>query len=232
MTLNELAEYLEMECYNPMAYHIGPGWERCGDTYCLDRSQEQFEVFFEIFYVERGKRGAFIESFQSEDEACRWFISFLDQQPYSRQHCIGFFSDQATADSLVEQLRTAGVSAERSKIPSMQKVDRFYRVFVFGRDLLRAEEVLHGSVGKCRFGIGDQVVYRPTARRIGLDLVTNDPLKVGSEYTVKRVRHDLYVVVEGYQRPGAEVFWSEFAAAKVSPDNGIILDHIQDYSNP
>jgi hypothetical protein len=139
MNLQELSEHLLLECYQPNAYHVGSGWGDCGDTYCIDRVDGQFEVF----YVERGQRGKPIHRVQTEAEACATFLDVLDHARFSRAHCIGSFTAQSEADALAQLLASAGIKVHRDAIPYGGPSDMRYRIFVFGRDKIRAEELIH-----------------------------------------------------------------------------------------
>ena len=138
MTLPELAAYLEAERYQPLCYHIGSGWAACADAYCL----EQVGSRFEMFYVERGQRTDTIRCFEAESEACSAFIRRLDQERFSRAHCVGSFPDQVAADLLADKLTVAGITVHRDTIVHGGPADLRHRVFVFGRDKLRASELL------------------------------------------------------------------------------------------
>ena len=141
MNLKELSDFLQNECYQEHAYHIGSGWNACGDAYCLEQTNSRYE----IFYVERGQRGKTIQSFTNEDEVCRKFVGLLNQERFSKAHCIGFFTLKKEADSTAEQLACAGITVHRDTIPYSSSDDFRYRVFVFGRDKIRAKEIINGQ---------------------------------------------------------------------------------------
>ena len=141
MNLKELSDFLQNECYQEQTYHIGSGWKVCADAYCL----EQTNYGHEIFYVERGERGKAIQNFTNEDEACRAFIKLLNQQQFSKAHCIGNFTLKEEADAIAEQLISTGITLHRDAIPYSSSVDLRYRVFVFGRDKIRAQEIINGQ---------------------------------------------------------------------------------------
>jgi len=130
-TLAELADYLRDECYQPSAYHLGPGWSHCGEAYCI----EQTPAGFEAFCVERGQRSdpLWIES--CEDSACRAFLALLDGDATSRSHCIAFTGNRAEIEAIEETLAFEGVRSRRNDIPAFGGIDdpRF-RLFVEGRD--------------------------------------------------------------------------------------------------
>lgn len=138
MNLQELSAYLQNECYQPTAYHVSTGWSNCGDAYCIDKIGSQYEVF----YVERGERKQTFHCGDSESAACDAFLSFLDRERFSRAHCVGIFIEQSEADVLVKRLALAGIQVHRDVIPYSSSIDMRYRVFVFGRDKIRAQEMI------------------------------------------------------------------------------------------
>ena len=138
MTLHELSAHLQQECYQPGVYHVGSGWGSCGDTFCIEKIGGQFE----IFYVERGQRGKAIHRCESESAACEAFLAALDRERFSRAHCVGFFTNKSEADTLSERFDSAGITVHRDAIPYTSTTDMRYRVFVFGRDKIRAQEII------------------------------------------------------------------------------------------
>lgn len=142
MNLKELSAHLRLECYNPDAYLVGSGWGACGDTYCIEPANGQFE----IFYVERGQRGKTIQQFESESEACVAFLAVLDRERFSRAHCVGFFIMKSDADNFTERLISANVGFHRDTIPYSSSTDMRYRVFVFGRDKIRAQKIIDRQI--------------------------------------------------------------------------------------
>jgi len=138
MNLQQLAEHLRSECYQPAHYHIGLGWGACGDTFCIDKIDGQFE----IFYVERGQRGKPIQRIEDETTACKAFLAVLDCEPFARANCIGSFVVKSEADDLARRLDSQGIKVHRDEVPYSSLTDIRYRIFVFGRDQIRAKNIL------------------------------------------------------------------------------------------
>lgn len=130
-TLAELAEYLRDEYYQPSAYHLGPGWSHCGDTYCLEHTP----VGFEAFYVERGQRSDPFWIECAEGMACARFLGLLEGDRTLRLHCVAVSGDVSEIESIEEILASEGVRSKRNDIPSMSGAgDPRFRLFVEGRD--------------------------------------------------------------------------------------------------
>jgi hypothetical protein len=142
MNLQKLSEYLLEECYQPFSYHIGPGWESCGDTICINRARDKFEVF----YVERGERGKTFHIGENESDACKEFLSILDREPFSKAHCVGFFSMESDADRLAERLISGGIQIRKDAIPYGSLSDKRFQIFVFGRDKTHANKIMGSHV--------------------------------------------------------------------------------------
>jgi hypothetical protein len=64
----------------------------------------------------------------------------------------------------------------------------------------------------CTFKIGDVVIYRPSARGLGLAANDTEKLVPGKTYKVNAIQRGNYLLVEGYNHPGGGLFWTEFAA--------------------
>lgn len=142
MNLQELSAHLQRECYQTSIYHVGSGWGACADTFCVERIGGQFE----IFYVERGQRGEAIHRCETEAAACEAFLAVLDRERFSRAHCVGFFTTKSEADRLSERLASAGIIVHRDAIPYSSTSDMRYRLFVFGRDKIRAQEMIEHEI--------------------------------------------------------------------------------------
>lgn len=138
MILHELSAHLQRGCYQPSVYHVGSGWGACGDTFCIEKICRHFEVF----YVERGQRGEAIHRCESESAACEAFLAALDRERFSRAHCVGFFATKSEADTLSERFALAGIAVHRDAILYSSTTDMRYRLFVFGRDKMRAQEII------------------------------------------------------------------------------------------
>lgn len=149
-TLAELADHLRDECYQPSAYHLGPGWSQCGDTYCLEHQQAGFEAF----YVERGQRSEPFWIEPSEAAACACFLALIEGDRTSRLHCIAFSGDVSEIEAIDEILASEGVQSKRNDIPAMSGAgDPRFRLFVEGRDKRVVDRlVAAGRISAVAFG--------------------------------------------------------------------------------
>jgi len=135
MNMQELKDKLNAECYNSYVVYVGPDWHRCADTYCLSQEGN----IFEVFYVERGKKGEVLGAFEIEQEACDFFYKKVSSEKWNRAHCLGLFTKETDAIALAKRLKAGGIrDVYRDTIPHTEP----YRVFVFGTDLIKAKNIL------------------------------------------------------------------------------------------
>lgn len=69
---------------------------------------------------------------------------------------------------------------------------------------------------QCPFEIGQNVVYRPSARGLALNVMASSSQKLvsGKICAIKEIQNGAYVVVEGYDHPGGGINWTEFRRAE------------------
>jgi len=66
---------------------------------------------------------------------------------------------------------------------------------------------------QCPFKVGQKVVYRPSQRGLGADIMSPESEKLiqGKAYVISSIERNLYVVVQGIAHPGGGLFWTEFS---------------------
>ncbi len=67
----------------------------------------------------------------------------------------------------------------------------------------------------CPFKVGDVVIYRPSTRGLGLEIMASPEGKLtpGHRYVISDIQKENYIVVEGYKHPGGGLYWTEFQLA-------------------
>jgi hypothetical protein len=67
----------------------------------------------------------------------------------------------------------------------------------------------------CPFKVGEMVIYQPTERGRGLEVMTDlASLEPGAVYKIARIDKGSYVVLEGYENSvGGGLYWTEFRQA-------------------
>ncbi len=137
MNTVELKRRLEQEGCNPDGYGIGslPGGY---DGFSLLHEGDKWRVF----YAERGELAEppLFES-ESEEEACDFF--FRHMMSVRQDHLVGFFRSQEKAKKLEVQLEQHGLAPHSDSIPYGGVNDPRVRVFVVGKDIFKAKELLN-----------------------------------------------------------------------------------------
>ena len=90
----------------------------------------------------------------------------------------------------------------------------FPLVLIRGRSHRRGQLTKFMKTEKCPFKVGQTVVYRPSNRGKGLDVMTDFArLKTGERYKIARIDRDVYLVIEGFENAtGGGLYWTEFSA--------------------
>jgi len=77
---------------------------------------------------------------QSEEEACEYFFNFI--MKFRHDHCVGFFHSEDKANEISTKLKDRGLHPFQDKIPYGGWNDPRYRVFVSGKEIFPAKELL------------------------------------------------------------------------------------------
>lgn len=142
MDIEELKRRLVEEGCSTTNYSIG---YRDSDVFCLLNENGTWRVF----YTERGQDNVPIFESQSEGEACKFFFDYITKQ-FRHDHLVGFFISEEKAMELSAMLEQNGIQSHRDKIPYGGWVDPRFRVFVVGKDIFKAREILGEEVLKDR----------------------------------------------------------------------------------
>jgi hypothetical protein len=73
---------------------------------------------------------------------------------------------------------------------------------------------------ECPFEVGDIVVYHPSEKGWGYEVMSSEPLVRGCEYVVCRIDKGVYVVVCGHAHPGGGLYWTEFQKKEETSNSG------------
>ena len=132
-TIQELEQYLEENCYNFDSITIGRHYayegyvvKSCALGYCL-------------FSSERG-RETLLKAFPTEEELVAFTLAKLDRDPWYKAHMVAFTLDQKQIKRAEFKLKLMGIRYKRNDIPGYRSGQTAYRIFVYGRDILRLEE--------------------------------------------------------------------------------------------
>lgn len=132
-TIQELEQYLEENCYNFDSITIGRHYayegyvvKSCALGYCL-------------FSSERG-RETLLKAFPTEEELVAYTLAKLNRNPWYKAHMVAFTLDQKQIKRAEFKLKLMGIRYKRNDIPGYRSGQTAYRIFVYGRDILRLEE--------------------------------------------------------------------------------------------
>ena len=134
MNVQELNQRLVEEGCSSTNYSIG---YRDSDVYCLLKENGTWRVF----YTERGQDQDPIFKSVNEEEACEFFFNYVSKK-FRHDHLVGFFVSEENAKALTQRLAQQGLESHQDKIPYGGWDDPRYRVFVVGRDIFKAREIL------------------------------------------------------------------------------------------
>jgi hypothetical protein len=135
MTIAELARRLEAEGCRPESYAIGARGS-ASDAFCLAFDGDQWR----IYYTERGTDAPPIYTSADKEAACDWFFRLVMSQPHN--HLVGFFRAAAAAQALRARLVGHGIASTVDRIPYGGMHDPRFRVFVPGKAIFPARQVL------------------------------------------------------------------------------------------
>ena len=131
-TIQELERYMEENCYNFDSITIGRHYayeglvvKNCALGYCLFSSERGHETL--------------LKAFQTEEELVRYTLAELDADPWCKAHIVAFTFDQQQIQKAESELKWMRIRYKRNDIP-YRVGQTAYRIFVFGRDILRLEQ--------------------------------------------------------------------------------------------
>lgn len=133
MNLDALNKRLATEGYGPLVSELRPWGLMIQDLYL-----EVIDGLYTITWTERGEVTETVYASHDEEAACNCFLETVS----GRRWHFRTFQDARQADMLTERLGAAGITPWRNDIPNFNGPgDARYRIFVLGRDLMRAEAV-------------------------------------------------------------------------------------------
>ena len=131
-TIQELEQYLEENCYSFDSITIGRHYayeglvvKNCALGCCLFSSERGHETL--------------LKAFQSEEELVRYTLAKLDRDPWSKAHIVAFTFDQQQIQKAESELKWMRIRYKRNDI-LYRAGQTAYRIFVYGRDILRLEQ--------------------------------------------------------------------------------------------
>lgn len=132
-TIAELENYLEKECYSFRELSVGRHQAPEGMII------EKLNGCYHFAYSERGHKRV-IQSFPSEQELVEFALQRLKNDKWSKAHLAAWVWNEAEIRNAQQELKSMDIAFERNDIPNYSMGKRAYRIFVFGRDVLRLDD--------------------------------------------------------------------------------------------
>lgn len=133
MNIEDLNRRLEEEACT----HYSLGKREPGGAICLIHENGMWR----IFYSERGIDDKPLFEGESESDACAFFFEYMTTRVL-HTHLVGYFISLKNAEALTEKLARHGIPTHRNDIPYHGWHDPRFRVFVNGRDIFKARDLL------------------------------------------------------------------------------------------
>ncbi len=131
-TVEELIRYLESECYNMEDITIGSHKAQEGIVI------EAVGGNYIYGYKERGRLDV-QESFATEQELVEYAVEKLETNRWHKAHLVSSVFSEVAIKHREKELDSLGIEYVRNDVPNYSQGRTLYRLFVFGRDILKLE---------------------------------------------------------------------------------------------
>ena len=129
-TILELENYLEDECYSFSGISIGK--HQTFEGLVIRKEKNRF-----IFgYVEKGVLDV-IQSFIDEKDLVQYALKELKKDNWYKGHLVAWTWTKEEIEAAEQELIKMNIEYKRNDIPDYSKHERAYRIFVFGKDVIR-----------------------------------------------------------------------------------------------
>ncbi|QWX84340.1 hypothetical protein H0I23_01410 [Cellulophaga sp. HaHaR_3_176] len=139
-TINDLVNFMNDKCYQKFTLTSDGTELQLNNGFGLKCTKETFE----IGYNERGNKQS-IEKFKTETEAVVAFYKRIKSNKLLRRHCIGVLKSKESFTELTAILKSNHIRFEQDSILYAEN-DTRYRVFVFGCDVKRIDDLKNTPV--------------------------------------------------------------------------------------
>ena len=132
-TIKQLDEWMATNCYNDS---YGVGNRNIHEGYGLVATGNQFVWY----YTERGTKD-YLKYFDTEKEAVEYAFEKITSDKTANRHMVGFLNDENTESELLQELQRRNIKYFTDTIPYGGVNDLRYRIFVFGCDINKAQDL-------------------------------------------------------------------------------------------
>ena len=134
-SIEELEKYLEDECYSFVEINIGK--HHAHEGIVIEKNGDAYE----FGYSERGRKTV-MKSFSSEQELVEYALEKLSADKWNKAHLVAWVWSEADIQQAEQELKNNNISFERNDVPNYSQGRNAYRIFVFGRDVLKLAEFI------------------------------------------------------------------------------------------
>lgn len=131
-TIEELEKYLEDNCYSFLEISIGKYHAPEGIVI------EENEGKFQYSYSERGQK-RIIKSFEEESDLVEYALAEIQKSRWANAHIVAKTFDEQEILEAEKILRDMKIIFRRNDDPHFKAGKPAYRIFVFGKDILKLE---------------------------------------------------------------------------------------------
>lgn len=132
-TIAELEKYLEDECYSFTQLSIGKHQTYEGLIIRKDKDKYIFG------FVEKGVLDI-IQSFSNEKALVQYALKELKRDKWNKGHLVAWTWTEKEIAVAEQELKEMNIEFKRNDILNFSKYRNAYRIFVFGKDILRLED--------------------------------------------------------------------------------------------
>ncbi len=129
-TIKELYRYLEDECYQLKG--IGIENHETKDGIIIEKNGDSYD----FCSIERGLKSV-IKSFDNEESLVGYAYEILSSNDDYRAHLAAWVWDENSILKAEDELKKRGIAFKRNDIPGFTKEKDAYRIFVFGKDVMK-----------------------------------------------------------------------------------------------
>lgn len=134
-TIEELEKYLEDECYSFIELTIGK--HRAPEGTIIEKNGNVYD----FGYSERGKKTV-IKSFSKEKDLVEYALEYLSADKWNTAHLVAWVWSEAEIRQAEQELQKNDIVFERNDIPNYFQGKTAYRIFIFGRDVLKVSSFM------------------------------------------------------------------------------------------
>lgn len=133
-TRYELEKWMTENCYGFQDYSIN------GNSIYEGFGIEQVNGIFNWFFTERGQKNI-KKVFNNEQDIIEFAFNHIKSNKWAKSHCIGFEFDKSKIETLKVKLEALNIEYFEDKIPYYGPQKPAYRIFIFGCDIKRTEQL-------------------------------------------------------------------------------------------